>query len=562
MFDLNKNTENKITLIAIGIIALIFTISLIYQNSTHNILGTSYRDVFLYLIESLRMYGVEIGGYAYVNYLPPFIPFLTSLIFRAGFVSQTSIFISSGIFFFFGIMGIFYLFRLRFDNFYAFFGSFLYATLSVNIKWVANGTLDIAFVALMIWALYFFIQGMEKNQKYFYLAFPLAVLSFFTKYTGALIVGVMLLYFMSRTNIANNIKKYYKNIFAAITAGILTAIPFLAYFILNNIPFGFLNQANEVASESSMGGAAASHEVHNNIFFYIKGMLFNISSTDYIIGIILLAVTIIGVILIAYMFLDKFKESYAEIKDRSSNIYKWNVPAKLMYALLIIAFVLVFASFFTAGMIPFYLSELMLFLGLYILAYSLTKIIINTEKVDNIWLSTYPYLAFNIAMAGLLLVYFIFFTSHITKADRYFTSMAPGFIFLIVMSFEILFNRIKSVKYKKIKYIVTLTIMVLMLITSVSYIINIDDNPDAINEMKAAQWIEDKDGIIYSNRGAIYTWLLQKEVKNPRYMDNNTILNQELMDGNATYYISMGNRYLHDYKLIKEFGNVKILKLT
>ena len=140
--------------------------------------------------------------------------------------------------------------------------------------------------------------------------------------------------------------------------------------------------------------------------------------------------------------------------------------------------------------------------------------------------------------------------------------MAPGFIFLIVMSFEILFNRIKSVKYKKIKYIVTLGIMILMLTTSLAYITNIEDNPDAINEVKAAQWMEDKDGIIYSNRGAIYTWLLQKEVKNPRYMDNNTILNQELVDGNATYYISMGNRYLHDYKLIKEIGNVKILRLA
>lgn len=110
-------------------------------------------------------------------------------------------------------MGMFYLLRLRFNNFYSFFGAFIYATMLINIKWVANGTLDIAFVALMIWALYFFIQGMEKNQKYFYLAFPFAVLSFFTKYTGAIIIGVMVLYFMSRTKIASNIKKYFKNIF-------------------------------------------------------------------------------------------------------------------------------------------------------------------------------------------------------------------------------------------------------------------------------------------------------------------------------------------------------------
>ena len=33
----------------------------------------------------------NISGYAFVNYLPPFLPFLTSLLFRLGFVSTTSI---------------------------------------------------------------------------------------------------------------------------------------------------------------------------------------------------------------------------------------------------------------------------------------------------------------------------------------------------------------------------------------------------------------------------------------------------------------------------------------
>ena len=241
---MDKKLENKLTLTAVILFAAMITSVIIYQNSTHSFLGHSYRDVFFYLIESLRMSGVEITGYAYVNYLSPFVPFLTSLLFRLGFVSETSIFITTGIFFFIGILGMFYLLKLRFDNFLSFFGAFLYGTLLINIKWVANGTLDIAFVALMIWALYFFIQGMEKNQKYFYLAFPLVVLSFFTKYPGALIVEVIVLYFVSKTSILNNIKKYYKNIFGGVIAGVITTIPFLLYFFLNNIPLGFLNQAS------------------------------------------------------------------------------------------------------------------------------------------------------------------------------------------------------------------------------------------------------------------------------------------------------------------------------
>ncbi len=553
-------TENNLTIIAIGLIALAITLLIIYQNSAHYILGNSYRDVFLYLIEALRMSGVEIGGYAYVNYLPPFIPFLTSLLFRMGFVSLASIFITSGIFFFVGIMGMFYLLRLRFNNFYAFFGAFLYATLFININWVGNGTLDIGFVALMVWALYFFIQAMEKNQKYFYLAFPLAVLSFFTKYTGALIVGVMLLYFMSRTNIATNIKKYYKNIFGGVLVGILTSVPFFAYFFINNIPLGFLNQASEVSSESSLTTIHAGKLVVNDLFFYVKGIIYDISSTKYIIGIIIFALFIIGAIFVIYMFFNTFKNSYSKIKNQDSSIYKWTVPARVMYLMLIISFLMVISSFFTASLFSFIYSEVLLFVGMYLLAYSLTKIIINYDEVDNVWLSTYPYLAINIAMAGLFLSYLIFFTAHLTKADRYFTAMAPGFIFLVVFSVEILFNSFKEIKFKNFnfRYLIPVIIMIVMMVFCVNYIANVHDNSVAVNEHDASGWLEGKDGIMFSNRGPVYTWYLQKEVKYARNVGNDTLLSQELHDGNATYYISTGKVNLTGYSMVKEFGDVKI----
>ena len=472
LFDLDKKTENRLTLKAIFLFAFILTAVIIYLNSTHAILGHSYRDVYFYLIESLRMSGVAIGGYAYVNYLPPFIPFLTSLLFRLGFVSETSIFITTGIFFLIGIMGMFKLLRLRFNNFYAFFGAFLYSTLIVNVKWVGNGTLDIPFVALMIWALYFFIQGMEKDQKYFYLAFPLGVLSFFTKYTGAIIFGVMILYFMSRTKIAFNIKKYFKNIFGGVIAGVITSIPFFAYFFLNDIPLGFLNQAQEVSSESSLTSTHAGQLVGNDLFFYIKGLIYNISANDYFVAVVVLFITVVGIILIIYMFGGTFKNSYFKIRDTQSLIYKYPVPARIFYVFIVVSFIMVIASFFTASLFSFVYSEMLLFSGMFILAYSLTKVIINYDEVDNVWLSTYPFLAINIAMAGLFLAYLIFFSAHLTKADRYFTSMAPGFIYLVVLSVEILLNRISGIKVGKfnLKYVIPILLMLLMLFATVDYL--------------------------------------------------------------------------------------------
>lgn len=507
------------------------------------------------------MSGVSIDGYAHVNYLPPFIPFLTSLLFKMGFVSEASIFITSGIFFFIGIMGFFYLLRLRFNNFYSFFGAFLYATLSINIKWVANGTLDIAFVALMIWALYFFIQGMEKNQKYFYIAFPLGILSFFTKYTGAIVFGVMILYFMSRTNIASNIKKYFKNIFGGIIAGTLTSIPFFAYFILNDIPFGFLNQAAEVSSESSLTTSHAGELVGNDLFFYIKGLVYDISSTNYAIGIIILIVTVIGIIFMLYMFSNTFKNSYLKIKDTTSSIYKFKVPAKLMYVLLIMSFAMIFISFFTASLFSFIYSEALLFMGMYLLAYSLTKIIINFDEVDNVWLSTYPYLAINIAMAGFFLAFLIFFTAHLTKADRYFTSMAPGFIFLVVLSVEILLDRIKNVRFKRLKYMIPVGMMILMLFVAGGYVLGIQDDSLAVDEKNTADWLNDNEGIVFSDRGPAFTWYLQKEVQYAKNIGNNTLLNQELLDKNVTYYISGSKLNLTDYAPVEEFGSVKVYGL-
>ena len=357
---MDKKLENRLAILAIGTVALVITSAIIYQNSTHHILGNQYQDVFYYLNESLKMSGVEIDGYRFMGYLPPFIPFLTSILFRLGFVSSTSIIITSGIFFFIGIMGMFYLLRLRFNNF-SFFGAFLYATMFINIRWVANGTLDIAFVAVMVWALYFFIQAMEKNQKYFYIAFPLAVLCFFTKYVGAISVGVMVLYFMSRTNIASNIKKYYKNLLGGVLAGILTSVPFFAYFMINEIPLGFINQAASVSSQSSRVITYAGRVVHNDLFFYINSITYNISSGQAFIGNLILIVAIIGVILITYMFLKTFRDSYMKIRDMDSSIYKWKVPSKIMFVLLAISIVMVFASFFTASKFSFFYSELILF---------------------------------------------------------------------------------------------------------------------------------------------------------------------------------------------------------
>ena len=564
MINLDKKLENRLSLIVVVVFAFLITSSIIYLNSTHSILGHSHRDVFFYLIQSLRFSGVEISGYNYVNYLPPFIPFLTSLLFRLGFVSEASIFFASGIFFFFGILGMYCILKLKFNNFYSIFGSFIYATLLMNVRWVANGTLDIAFVAIMIWALYFFIQAVEKNQKYFYIAFPLAVISFFTKYPAGLIVPLMMLYFMAKTNFAENIKKYFKNLVGGIVAGILTAIPFFAYFFIYNIPLGFLNQAEGISSTSSLTTTSGGKLIGNDLFFYIKGLIYDISSTDYFVAVIILAITLIALLLIIYIFGNTLKDSFSKIKESTSLIYKFEVPSKAMYYILAISIILILVSFFTASLFSFIYSEIMLFAGLYLFAYSFTKILLNYDGADDISVTRCPCLALNIVMAGFFLSYLVFFSAHLTKVDRYFTSMAPGFIFLLTMSVETLVEKIKGFKFRNVnlKYAIPIFMMVLMLFASAHFIISIHDDPLAVNEKNAANWIGNDDGVILSDRGPTYTWLLQKEVSYPKFISDSDLLDEELRNDSAKYYIGINSINLTTYSPIKEFGSVKIYGRT
>ena len=560
MVNLDKKLNNKTSLILIVAFSLLITSAIIYLNSTHYILGHSFRDVYFYLIQSLRFSGVNITGYNYVNYLPPFIPFLTSILFRLGFVSESSIFFITGIFFFFGILAMYYLLKLKFNNYFSLFGALIYATLFMNIHWVANGNLDIAFIAVMLWALYFFIQGVESNQKYFYIAFPLAVISFFTKYPAGLIVPLMILYFMSKPHLFENIRKYFKNLVGGIVSGILTSIPFFAYFYLNKVPLGFLNQAEGISSTSSLTATSGGKLIGNDLFFYIKGLVYYISSSDYIIGIIILAITVIGLILMIYIFGNTLRDSFSKIKNSSLPVHNLKVPSKVMYAILAISVIMILTSFFTASLFSFVYSEMILFAGLYLFAYSLTKILLNYEGVDDISQTRYPCLPVNIVMAGFFLSYLVFFSAHLTKADRYFTSMAPGFVFLLTIAVETLHDRLDGVKLGKVnaKYAITIVMIILMLFVSVQYMQSIHDEKLAIDEKNTAEWIGNDDGVILSDRGPIYTWHLHKEVPYARYTYDPDLLDEELRNASAKYYVSLTPVNLTSYPHEKLIGSVKI----
>ena len=552
--------SDRLSLIIVVLFSLIISITLVYQNVIHHRgVGTHYLDVYCYLIEALRLSGVQIGGYKFVNYLPPVIPFLTSLLFRAGVVSEFSIFFVNGIFYIIGILGMYYLLKLRFNNYYSVFGSIVYGTFLINMKWAGNGTLDIASTAVMLWALYFFIIAMEKKQDYFYIAIPLAIISFFTKYPAGLIFPLMLLYFMGKTRFFYNIKKYSKGLVKGAVAGIITLIPFCAYFFIYKIPLGFINQAQDISSRSSLTATSNGKLMGNDLFFYFK-IIPQIITYHY--GKIILAIAIIGLIVTFYFVVKNFKDSFSKIKNSKLKICKWDVSSKLMYLIFAISIILILISFFTASLISFVISELLLFIGLYLCAYSFTKIILKYDNVEDINKSRYPYLLINIVMIGFFLSYLVFFSAHLIKLKRYFVPLVPGFVFLITLSVETLIIKMRDIKIRKInlKHLIPIFIIILMLLSTVQYIDSLKDDQNAVDEKLAANWIKDKDGVIMSDRGPEITFFLKKEVKHVKNINEEKSLDKKLLDNNAEYFIALNDVNLTHYSPVKEFGNITIYK--
>lgn len=450
-----KSNEIKLSFLFILIFSSILTILLIWINTSQEILGTSYRDVYFYLIEALRFSGYSIGGYEYVNYLSPLIPFLTSLLFKLGFVNETSIFAVTGIFYILGVLGFFSLLRLRFRNLMAILGSIIYAGLSINMLWVANGTIDIPSISITILSIYFFVLGIEKNQKYLYLAFPLAVLGFFAKYTAGLAIPLMVLYILSKPNIILNIKKYWKNGVLGIFLGFITTIPFLAYFLINNIPFGFLNQAQNIASHTTGSTTNSILKVGNDLFFYFTNMPRFIYSINEILAYVVIIITLIGIIIGIYKSA-KFLKSRYDDSNRFNNgkfeflnikLLNIKISNKLLYILFIVNIIIIFLSFLTASKISFVYSELIFFISVFTLSYIVNKII-NIKNIDSE--QKYDKFSFDLLMFAWFFSYLIFFSAHLVKADRYFTTMAPGFVFISVLALNLILNSFDSINISNI----------------------------------------------------------------------------------------------------------------
>ena len=581
----NRWLRNNIQPLIVIVFSLLVTSALIYINSTSNILGHSYRDVFFYLIQALRFSGYQINGYEYVYYLSPLVPYLTSILFRFGFVSEISIFIVTGAFYLISIIGMYYLLKLRFNKNISCVGALLYGSLTINLIWAANGTLDIPSISLSIWSIYCFILAMEKNQKYFYLAFPLAILSFLAKYTGALIFAVFILYFLSKRDIFGNIKRYLKHLIGGIVAGFVVLIPFFNYYITNNIPFGFLNQAEEISSTTTTGANLIAKPVENQLFYYFEHIPQCINVRYDIVGYIVVFIGIIGLIYGFYKLCSYIQDYYRKSENSISISFfeKIKLRKEIYVILLILSLISMILAFLTASKVSFIISEMIFYASalLFSIAFNslfadLSRLNLFTNKnkeLKNQKRYKYKFFNYDLAMLAWFMGYMIFFSAHLTKAERYFTAFAPGFVFFISYSLDTIVNILNekpifnsNALKTNLPKMVGILFIILLLASTANFLTM--DKHDSLtdNEKDASMWIKENipnynETSIWADRGPIYAWYLKSSVEYRTENVNMSEIGEYLDDRNASYYIaSPWNSEVNGFTKMKTFGNVTIYK--
>jgi 4-amino-4-deoxy-L-arabinose transferase-like glycosyltransferase len=545
-----RNPLFILTVITIGITSYLLEVQMK--------IGVPYWDVFTYLNNALYFAGMGKGS---VLYLPPVVPFLTSLFFKMGYVSLNAIFILDSILFVIGVIGLYLLLKQRFSEIESFTASLIFISFPVVLSWAATGGIDIPGVSFSIWAIYLTVLGVKKNSKYLYFVIPLMMLAFLTRYTAGLIILPVLFY--SFINI-KQIQKIKKVIIGILLELIILISGFLyIYMHLGTITSFYSLLANVLTSTSKGLGDVAYNPNYlyylQNIPNYISLAPFNGTyqqllnpSTGFpsILSYLIILITATGLIFYIYKILG-FK-----FKNRN------NLQIKSIAAKIIVLIILIFGVISTFNSTEYLFSELLL-LGVCYLLYNLLK----NNETKNIDLDLMMLLWFG--------AYFIFQSTLGVKVDRYFITMAPALVYFVILGLSEFINKIKpKIKNKNLKSWGIYSIIALIFLSSatVTYIGHTPKKTFTMDIGDASNWIKGYDPdynnkIIYSDYPPAVSWYLKKGIMGgfPRFYKNPDDFSSALQNKKVDYYIdslSEPKLNLKGYQIIKNFGNVAVYRKT
>ena len=516
-------------------------------------------DSVVFLANALTYAG---QGTGYSNLLfPPFFSFIVSLFFRLGYVYSSTLFAVDGGLYVFGVIGLYLFLRIRFNELESFLGGLLYATFPIVIVILGLGLSDLASVSISIWALYFLVLSFKRDSRFFYLAFPLTMLAFLTRYNNALLIFPILVYLF-----INRDKINLKNIIIGVTASILTIVPVLIFFYerFGNIIYPFIN----FASTSTIVTVANINPYYDpNIFFFLEKLPSLIGPQ----GIVILIIIVLGIIFYAIFKLTQQMQSNNHLRF---NLTLENRGTKIISLILVVLVIIFLLSF---GKTIYMVSELLFFL-IVILLYELTKNL-NIKNMD-----------LNMLFLTWFMAFFIFHSVFVIKDVRYFVVMAPPLAYFMILGLSEISKLIKlNIRNSNLTFlflaIILTSIMLLSTASEIPHILQTNQDNVIFNEQieSASAWFVTydpnyKNENLYSDLWPNFSWYLKTNVKPvPVFKGNQTFLvgvidfnfnqtdsnefNQYLISNNAQYYFSVRRGLnLTSYTPIKEFGDLIIYK--
>lgn len=559
--------EHKRDIIAISSLLIIVSVITLLLLNIDGKAGVYYvRDVFFYLNNALFYAGYE-TGLENTRGLSPLIPMITSIFFRMGFISDFTIMAVSSVFYIFAALGMYFLLRLRFDEVLSFTGSMILSTFPLVIVWITKGMLDIPGMCLSIWAVYFMILSFRKNIKFIYVASPLIILGFFTRYTVLLMVPVLLIQFLLVDNPISYIKNNIKDIIGGAGVGALVFAIFIGIYYYLNIGLFFMSQGGDITNSTHNAIIAP-----NNLVYYVKNFLIYLGTQNFIpyslkpgsfsidkmqwiggfpsiISYILTAILIVGLIL---YLIKLFSGENKEI------LKKENKTIKL--AIFLISFAIFLITFLKVSIVVSIVLISISLLALYRL--------LNKTNMDDINLDFIMFYWFA--------VNFTFLTYYHIKVDRYFMPILPVVAYFIIMSISLIFDKFNTGKYMdKIKVIAPIGLICLILLCSGAFALSNSphtfDNqmhPNfftaAAEEKAVGEWLIEHDPdymnkTIWADRGGDLSFILKIQIPSCEKTSDASNFTDEMVKQNVTYFISKDNKTIGEpYTKLYQNGEVSL----
>jgi 4-amino-4-deoxy-L-arabinose transferase-like glycosyltransferase len=481
-------------------------------------------------------------GFGYADLTrPPFLPFLTSLLFRMGLTYESTIFFLDSSFLVLGAIGLYLFFRVKFQPIISFLGSLIFSTFPLVILFTGVGLSDIPSVTLSIWAVYATFLAVKKDSKFFYLSFPLAMLAFLTRYPAGFIIFPIFFYL-----IINRQEVPFKNMMGGMLLSILPGLLVISFF------YGQFGDAfypfSSFYSTTQKTGVTTYVYYHPDPLYFLKNMLNYIGVG----GMTIAFFAIISVFIYSITQFNTIKSRLIEISK-----YKLGNTEKLKVLLLIILFIVFILSF---ANIHYMLSEI-LFFTILILAYYLLK----GDEIQD--------LDVHFLFISWFMAFFIFHSVYTIKDDRYFITMAPALSYFLILAFKGITNLwpLKSRYQNLICRTLIGLLIVIVLLSTVLYIQGIPDNESDIiyisnNIQNASQWIKDNDPqymnkVMYSEEWPQFSWYLRTDVRQMPSFNTTELYENQLNINKADYYLSVNEGLnLTNYQPVKQFGIITIYK--